>query len=110
VARTGFHGRRGLQRYREGQEDQWGALGLVVSVLVLRNTLFMDAALAHLRRAGAEARPEDVARLSPPGHEHINLLGRYSFALADGIAQDESRPMRHADDGGDPSNPHYENH
>ncbi len=45
VARTVFHGQRGevRQRYREGQEDQLGALGLVVNVLVLWNTLYMNA-------------------------------------------------------------------
>ena len=39
-ARVTFHGQRGevRQRYREGQEDQLGALGLVVNVLVLWNT------------------------------------------------------------------------
>jgi TnpA family transposase len=100
VARTVFHGQRGevRQRYREGQEDQLGALGLVVNVLVLWNTLYMDAALTHLRGADAEVKPEDVARLSPLGHEHINVLGRYSFALADPIAQGELRPLQHADD------------
>lgn len=37
LAREVFHGRRGelRQRYREGQEDQLGALGLVVNVLIL---------------------------------------------------------------------------
>src|SRR2546429_9622540 len=36
LARTTFHGRRGelRQRYREGQEDQLGALGLVVNIPV----------------------------------------------------------------------------
>ena len=103
VARTVFHGQRGevRQRYREGQEDQLGALGLVVNVLVLWNTLYMDAALAHLRGTGAEVKPEDVARLSPLGHEHINVLGRYSFALADRIAQGELRPLHHPDDSDD---------
>src|SRR5258708_36878751 len=35
VARAVFHGKRGelRQRYREGQEDQLGALGLVVNIL-----------------------------------------------------------------------------
>ena len=42
-----------------------------------------------------------MARLSPLGHEHINVLGRYSFALADGIAQGELRPLRQPDDGDD---------
>ena len=32
-----FHGKRGelRQRYREGQDDQLGALGLVVNIIVL---------------------------------------------------------------------------
>jgi Tn3 transposase DDE domain len=103
VARTVFHGQRGevRQRYREGQEDQLGASGLVVNVRVLWNTLYMDAALADLRRTGTEVKPEDVARLSPLGHEHINVLGRYSFALADGIAQGDLRPLRHPDEDDD---------
>ena len=58
----------------------------------------MDAALAHLRRTGAEVKSEDVARLSPLGHEHIDVPWRYLFALADGIAQSELRPLHHFDD------------
>ncbi len=40
LARAVFHGRKGelRQRYREGQEDQLGALGLVVNMLVLWTT------------------------------------------------------------------------
>ena len=71
----------------------------MVDVLVLWNTLYMDAALAHLRGTGAEVKPGDVSRLSPLGYEHINVLGRYSLALADGIAHGELRPLRHPDDG-----------
>lgn len=37
LARDVFHGKRGelYQRYREGQEDQLSALGLVVNMIVL---------------------------------------------------------------------------
>lgn len=37
LARSVFHGKRGElhQRYREGQEDQLGALGLVLNIIVL---------------------------------------------------------------------------
>src|SRR5215472_14976745 len=67
VARVIFHGQRGelRQRYREGQEDQLGALGLVLNAVILWNTRYMDAALAHLRARGKQIKPEDVARLSP---------------------------------------------
>ena len=98
LARNVFHGKRGelYQRYREGQEDQLSALGLVVNFIVLWNTLYMDAVLNQLRAEGYEVRPEDKARLSPFGHEHINMLGRYSFAVPDAVAQGELRPLRTA--------------
>ena len=78
LARIVFHGKRGelRQRYREGQEDQLGSLGLVVNVIVLWNTIYMDAALNQLRAEGFDVRAEDVARLSPLGFDHINMLGR----------------------------------
>ena len=34
-----------------------------------------------------------MARLSPLGHEHINLLGRYTFALAEPLARGALRPL-----------------
>jgi len=96
LARAVFHGKRGelRQRYREGQEDQLGALGLVVNVIVLWNTIYMDAALNQLRAEGFDVRAEDVARLSPLGFEHINMLGRYAFTLPDAVARGELRPLR----------------
>jgi len=54
----------------------------------------MDAALQQLRKEGFEVREEDVARLSPLGHEHINMLGRYAFSLPDKIVRGELRPLR----------------
>ena len=67
LARAVFHGKRGelRQRYREGQEDQLGALGLVVNVIVLWNTLYIDAAVQQLRTEGFPINAEDLARLSP---------------------------------------------
>ena len=96
LARIVFHGKRGelRQRYREGQEDQLGALGLMVNVIVLWNTIYMEAALNQLRADGFDVRPEDVARLSPLGFDHVNMLGRYAFILPDGIARGELRPLR----------------
>jgi TnpA family transposase len=96
LARVVFHGRRGelRQRYRDGQEDQLGALGLVVNLIVLWNTIYMDAALAQLRTEGFLVRDEDVARLTPLGHKHINMLGRYAFTLPEPVARGEMRPLR----------------
>jgi TnpA family transposase len=96
LARAVFHGQRGelRQRYREGQEDQLGALGLVVNAIVLWNTRYMDAALRHLRDAGADVSPDDVERLSPLARDHINLVGRYHFGLPDAVRRGTLRPLR----------------
>jgi TnpA family transposase len=81
LARKVFHGQRGELRqcYREAQEDQLGVLGLVVNAIVLWNTRYLDAAAARLRAAGEPIADADLARLSPLGDAHINLLGRYHF-------------------------------
>ena len=96
LARAVFHGQRGelRQRYREGQEDQLGALGLVVNAIVLWNTLYMEAALKELSRAGYAVHPEDVARLSPLGRRHLNVHGRHAFVLPEAVAQGQLRPLR----------------
>ena len=96
LSRAVFHGKRGelRQRYQEGQEDQLGALGLVVNIIVLWNTIYMDAAITHLRQTGYHVRDEDVARLSPLVYNHINMLGRYSFAVPEAVVRGELRPLR----------------
>jgi Tn3 transposase DDE domain len=93
LARRIFHGQRGelRQRYREGQEDQLGALGLVLNAVVLWNTRYMDLALSELRRLGIQVQDEDVARLSPLVFRHINFLGRYAFNLPE---PGRLRPLR----------------
>lgn len=100
LARDVFHGKRGelRQRYREGQEDQLSALGLVVNVIVLWNTIYINAALEQLRQEGYPVQEEDIARLSPFVHEHINLLGRYSFAVPEEVIRGELRPLRNPND------------
>ena len=55
------------QAYREGQEDQLAALGLVLNAVVLWNTRYLDAIIEHLRGSGQPVHDEDVARLSRSG-------------------------------------------
>ena len=100
LARAVCHGNKGeiRQRYREGQEDQLGALGLVVNALILWNTLYMDRSLKHIRHQGVDVNPEDVARLSPLGYIHINMLGRYYFELAEDLRKGGFRPLRNPND------------
>ncbi len=85
LARKIFHGQRGelRQAYREGQEDQLGALGLV-----------LDAVVIALRATGHVVDEADVARLSPLADRHINMLGRYAFTTPIGPGL---RPLRDPD-------------
>ena len=96
VARTICHGQRGeiKKRYREGQEDQLGALGLVMNALVLWNTIYVQASLDHLKQQGEEVNVEDEARLSPLSHKHVNMLGHYSFTLAEQVMNGQLRPLK----------------
>jgi TnpA family transposase len=96
LARHVFHGQKGelRQRYREGQEDQLGALGLVVNMIALWNAIYIQDALDELRSQGEIIRPEDVERLSPLVFHHINLQGKYHFTLPEEIAQGHHRPLR----------------
>lgn len=96
VARAICHGQRGeiRKRYKEGQEDQLGALGLVTNALVLWNTIYMQAALGHLREQGEDVKEEDKVRLSPLGHKHVNMLGHYSFTLAEQVLNGQLRPLK----------------
>lgn len=96
LARAVFHGKRGelRKRYREGQEDQLGALGLVVNIIVLWNTIYMDAILQQLRKEGYPVRDEDAARLSPTTHKHINMMGKYSFVVPESVIKGDLRPLR----------------
>ena len=54
VARAICHGQKGKirKRYTDDQEDQLGAVGLVTNAVVLWNTIYMQAALVHLREQG----------------------------------------------------------
>ncbi|MFJ4859116.1 Tn3 family transposase [Streptomyces sp. NPDC088730] len=98
LARDVCHGKRGTihQAYRDGMEDQLGALGLVLNAIVLWTTKYIDAAVAQLRAEGHEIRDEDIARLSPLKHRNLNLLGRYSFT-ASTPAAGALRPLRDPD-------------
>lgn len=96
LARAVFHAKRGelRERYREGQEDKLGALGLVVNIIILWNTIYMDAAITQLKAEGYDVKMEDVKRLSPLSFGHINLMGRYTFVTLDCIKRWILRPLR----------------
>lgn len=100
LARDICHGKRGqiMQAYRDGQEDQLGALGLVLNAAVLWTTRYLNAAVEQLRALPPQEREhdildEDLVRLSPLKHANLNCLGRYSFR-ASTPAGGDLRPLR----------------
>jgi hypothetical protein len=95
-ARKIFHCQRREVRkhYREGQEDQLGALRLVVSAVCLFNSLNPDESVRHLREQGEEVAEADLARVSPLMREHVRVLGRYHFILDESVVQGGLRPLR----------------
>ena len=75
------------------------ALGLIVNMIVLWNTIYMEAVLEQLRKEGYPVNEEDKVRLSPLIHEHINTQGRHSFVMPEAVVKGELRPLRNpADD------------
>jgi hypothetical protein len=77
----------------EGQEDQLNVLGLATNAIVWWNTVYMQAALEHLRAQGEVIKEEDEARLSPLGRKHINFLGHFSFMLPKVVTEGQLRPI-----------------
>ena len=70
---------------------------MVVNCIVLYNTIYTQRALDQLTAAGYEIQREDIRRLSPLGHEHITLTGRYHIALTETIRRGEYRPLKTPD-------------
>ena len=54
----------------------------------------MQAALDHLRQQGEVVKAKDEARLSPLSHKHVNMLGHYSFTLAEQVTNGQLRPLK----------------
>jgi TnpA family transposase len=96
VARVIFHGNQGQLRqpYRDGQEDQLGALRFALNALVLWNAKYLDDAIAQLRATGHKITDEDLQRLSPLQHEHIKMLGHFPFTLPHELADGQRRRLR----------------
>jgi len=95
-ARALCYGQKGelRQHYKEGQEDQLAALGLVLNAAILWNTRYTQRTLDMLRAEGVEVQPADIARLSPLGFDHITILGRYQFVVPESVRRGEFRPLR----------------
>jgi hypothetical protein len=57
----------------------------------------LEPLIEHLRLTGETVVDTDIARLTPLGYAHLNVLGRYTFALQEPIAKGEWHPLRTSD-------------
>jgi TnpA family transposase len=96
LARKIYHGQKGelRQKYREGMEDQLNTLGFMTNVAILWTTVYTERALEAIRAEGKRPSAADIARLSPLGFNHYNMLGRYNFQLPDIVRTGNFRPLR----------------
>ena len=78
LARAICYGNKGeiRQKYREGQEDQLSALGLVLNMVVLWNSVYTQACIKGIEAQGQKVDPFDIRRYAPLRHGHINFQGR----------------------------------
>lgn len=96
LARKIYHGQKGelRRKYRDGMEDQLNTLGFMTNIAILWTTVYTERALDAIRAEGKRPAAADIARLSPLGFDHFNMLGRYNFQLPDIVRGGNFRPLR----------------
>jgi TnpA family transposase len=83
LARKLFYGGQGEMRDRtyEDQLNAASSLNLLLAVIVVWNTVHMQACLRRLKADGRPVADDDLKHLSPLLREHIGIYGQYSFDL-----------------------------
>lgn len=96
LARAVFLNRLGELRDRsyENQRYRASGLNLVVSAIILWNTVYMERAVQALREDGRDIDETLLRHLSPLGWEHINLTGDYVWRQSRKLEDGKFRPLR----------------
>ena len=96
LARRICYGNHGelKQGYREGQEQQLGALALVLNIVIHWNSVYLDRALGELLAEEPAVDLSELNRITPLGYKHIRVLGRYNFNPDVHSEQGTYRPLR----------------
>lgn len=81
-------------RSYENQRHRASGLNLLVTAIILWNTVYLQRAVDHLRNHGHDPAPSDLAHLSPLGWEHINLTGDYHWETSPNLGPDQFRLLR----------------
>ena len=99
------HGQHGTLAHHDvaSQLNRATCLSLLLNVIGVWKTSYMQAALDHLAQAGYPVHDEDLGHLSPVLSEHINLHGSHQFDFqTPKKRQGQLRPLRIAATGFSP--------
>ena len=96
LARAVFFNRLGQLRDRsfENQRYRASGLNLVVTAIVLWNTVYLGRSIGALREDGQQVDNKLLTHLSPLGWEHINLTGDYIWRQHKQVERGKFRPLR----------------
>jgi Tn3 transposase DDE domain len=99
MARAVFLNRLGEIRDRGfvSQRRRASGLNLVVTAIVLWNTVYLARAVQALRDTGKEIDNDLLPHLSPLAWEHVNLTGEYVWDQSRRIEAGQFRPLRTTD-------------
>ncbi|TSD82815.1 Tn3 family transposase [Mycobacterium sp. KBS0706] len=78
----------------ESQAFRASALKLVVSAIILWNTVYLSRAVDQLRAEGHDLPDEILRHVSPQIWEHITLIGSYDWNHQDLPPSGAFRPLR----------------
>ncbi len=96
LARAVFFNRLGELRDRsfENQRYRANGLNLVVSAIILWNTIYLDRAVKTLKASDFYVDDNLLRHLSPICWEHINLTGDYVWKLQKRVEKGGFRPLK----------------
>jgi TnpA family transposase len=96
VQKVLFFARRGefWDRKFEDQCNRASCLGLLVSAVGSWNSVYLPKAIEEYCCRGNELLPEIRPHIGLLGHEHLNLVGHYSFEDGQKYSLNELRPLR----------------
>lgn len=66
----------------------------MVAAIILWNTVYLERAIAALKKQGNPVREDLIPHISPLAWEHINLTGDYIWKLSRRVAAGQFRPLR----------------
>jgi len=73
--------------------NQANCLNLITNAITVWNTVYMQAAIEHLKAQGHEITEEALSHLSPARFEHINIYGKFSFEISVPLSNRGLRPF-----------------